>query len=229
MFDDSARRTRIARVRRLRWFAIPSLVLVLCGLTVVGSPRAAEASGLLVPPVPSTQELQIPNESVLWCESQIADGNNAACVNWPVPPIGTNCYDPCGNYAQCSGGGCTGKDPGQQGCGYDATTNQDLYFTNLFGYVNYYVDNRWSHNCQANWTRVWDDNPNFWKNNCGCGPPPSMTAYVYYGNGQAPSYSYANSSSVGTIWTLMLNGAAGTPCTVSKGYVNYHSGITRCF
>lgn len=111
-----------------------------------------------------------------------------------------------------------GLDPGATGCADDATNNEvDYAGYTASGTDTLYVANRWSNNCQANWTRSWVG--------ASC-CPDEINSYVQYGC--CWGNNYYDSGYYTVDWTNMLDGAAGTPCTWSQTTGEWTT-ATQCY
>lgn len=177
-------------------------------------------------PKPPLTEVQV------WCERNAADASGSAAqagtysrlCGSPEQEINSPQSLPIGQGG-CYQLGCTGQDPVAMGC-----TNPQKWVDEEYGgvstngtggYDETEVALLWSQYCEANWTMQWtrggtiDD---LWatvayQTSCG--------ATGYYSNSCFPGYVYGwdsqpyGSGQYSGIYTNMLDGAPGQPCTGS--------------
>lgn len=193
------------------------------------------------PQVPNTAAVQAPNETVTWCQRQIAAGagGSGICriyINGATPmcptTVSTTGSIQCSPPQACEGSSCSGKDPAASGCASHASTNETQSYGTLPDGQQAYLYNRWSGACEANWTLVWvrgnwneylDAYLAYNGGNCGSGVNECFSA------GYDQQY-WADTTN--ELWTNMLDGSRGTNCTGSYDYPNGPNGYvyyTNCY
>jgi hypothetical protein len=141
----------------------------------------------------------------------------------------------------CHGSGCTGKDPSATGCSAGAQSISTFYggadYNAAGGISETNVVLRWSNNCQANWAQNYTHDgiaADLWTAvgyNTSCNWVVGAT-----GSCQIRWTNWTNSQSYWShayndIYTDMLNGSSGTPCTgaVDDANADNMDNLTNCY
>lgn len=115
----------------------------------------------------------------------------------------------------CSAQNCSGLDPEQTGCASDAVTNQEVFDGYNAANDKVYTDNRWSQQCQNNWSRTWETG------NYG----QTLYAGVSYDPNNFSDLQYNGN----LMWSNMLYGGGGNKvCADGYSSTSGH-GDTQCY
>lgn len=190
------------------------------------NPQPASQGSAAQPPLTETQ---------VWCERQLAGGNTTSAQYISLCGSGggvggTPQSLPGGGGNGCLGASCNNQDPVAYGCTYNQQLLQTAYGGTVYnvdsGYSETDLGIYWSNFCQANWTVTWTTDAIAGDLNAEILYSTSCGWYGYYSNSCHPGYVYNgggygySSTQYSDIYTSMLDGASGTPCTGSMDYAD---------